>query len=155
MTNRHRGGCQCALIAFRSPCARKLIVVQPPEDAIETGTATIWLEDGIIFERFKGAPATSESTTKVFDVIRDLCEGSPRPFLLDARIWWGGAQEAWGTAVKELTSTFSAVAMLVEPEVAAKIGPFPDSINRLLIPFQVFTDEAEALAFVRSFLPSE
>jgi len=129
--------------------------MEPPDDAIEVTQGTVWVEDGIIIARTKGVPGTSETVNEAFDVFRDLAGGVPAPMLFDARNWPGDHFAAWGSAVGNLQSALSAIAMLREPESPVEVGPFPELIDRLLIPFQVFTTEAEALEFLREFLPSE
>jgi len=42
------------------------------------------------------------------------------------------------------------VAMLIDPESPPTLGSYPETIDRLLIPFRVFTEEAEAVAFLRT-----
>ena len=129
--------------------------MKPPADAIETSHALIWAEDGIVFSVSRGVRATDETIEENFVIYRDLTQDSRRPLLLDARKWWGGSPDAWGAAIANMESTFAAVAMLVEPETAATVGAFPAVITRLVIPFQVFTDEAEALLFLHGYLPNE
>jgi len=120
-----------------------------PEKAIETNTETIWLDDGIVIAKLTGEPTTSATVERAFAVYRDLTKGSPRPLLLDARNWPGADAASWETAIRNIQSTLSAIAMLVTPETLLKTGPFPSAINQLMIPVRVFTDEAEALEFLR------
>ena len=127
--------------------------MDPRDDAIETTTAFIWIDDGIIFEQANGVPSTSESVNEVFAAMRATSGGVPRPLLFDARKWPGGDVRGWPTAVTNLASSLTAFAMLIDPGSPVGVGPFPDAINRLLIPFRVFTGEAEALAYLRGFLP--
>jgi hypothetical protein len=58
------------------------------------------------------------------------------------------------TFIDLLPSTVSAGAILVEAAGRADLGGFPEAVNRLMVPFDVFTDEAEAMAFLVRFLPS-
>ena len=129
--------------------------MDPPEDAIEVTQGTVWVEDGIVIARTRGVPGTRETVSEAFDVFRGLAGGVPAPLLFDARKWPGDDPAAWDTAVTNLESAFSAVAMLVDPESSAEVGPFPEVIHRLLIPFRIFTDEAEAMVFLRGYLPDE
>ena len=126
-----------------------------PEDAIKTNTETIWIEDGIVIAKLTGEPTTSATVEEAFAVYRDLTKGSPEPLLLDARNWPGADAASWDTAIKNIDSTLSAIAMLVTPEVLSRTGPFPNAINQLMIPVQVFTEEAEALEFLRGHLQDE
>lgn len=127
--------------------------MDPPDDAIEITQGTIWLQDGILIERTKDVRSTIEMVAETFRVFRDLGEGTRRPFLFDVRNWRGGEFKAWNLAIEQTLSTFSAVAVLVDPDSAAVAGPYPKSVGKLLIPVQFFTNEEEALAFLRGFLP--
>ena len=127
--------------------------MDPPDDAIETITATVWFEDGIIINRAEGVASTPESVAEAFGVYHDLTEGTPHPLLFDARKWPGGDPDAWAAAITKFESTVNAIAMLVGPDSPAYTGTFPPIIDRLLIPFRIFTDEAEALAFLHSYRP--
>ena len=142
-----------ALAFLQGFLPREQPMTEPPEDAVETTTGTVWLKDGIIIERSKGVPTTSETVGEIFGVLRDLSGGVPAPLLWDARKWPGGDVETWTTAFAELKSTLTAVALLVEPESSVGTGPF--FLDRMPAPFQVFTDETEALAFLREFIPDE
>ena len=41
------------------------------------------------------------------------------------------------------------------PESDSSVGTGPFALDRVSTPFQVFTDEAEVLAFLQGFLPGE
>ena len=129
--------------------------MDPPEDAIEVTQGTVWVDDGIIIARANGVPGTPETVSEAFGVFRDLTGGVPAPMLFDARDWPPDGPTVWSTAVANIESAVSAIAMLVDPDSSVEVGPFPEAIARLLIPMRVFTDEAEALAFLRESLPSE
>jgi hypothetical protein len=58
------------------------------------------------------------------------------------------------TFIDLLPGTISAGAILVEAAGRADLGGFPEAVNRLMVPFAVFTDEAEAEAFLTHFLPT-
>ncbi len=126
--------------------------VHPPEDAIETAEGTIWHRDGILIQRTKDVLSSVETVAETFDVFHDLGGGSPRPFLFDIRVWQGATPAAWDMAVRNIESTFTAVALLIDPESPTTAGPIPEVVGRLLVPVGFFTDEEEALAFVRGFL---
>ena len=124
--------------------------MEPPDDAIETTTSVIWIDDGIIRIRsIADAPSTAETVAEMFAVIRELTDGVPMPVLDNVRNWPGADHGAWSTFVSDALSLFSAIAWVVDAESSARLGAFPEVIDRLLVPFRVFTDEAEALAFLR------
>ena len=129
--------------------------VDPPDDAIETAQGTIWLHEGILIERTKAVRSTVEMAEEAFNVYRDLGEGSLRPFLFDIRNFLGSSPKAVILAISRVKSTFSAVAALIDPESASGLRPYLEAIGRLLYPVHFFTDEEEALAWLRGFLPPE
>ena len=134
---------------------RRVVVMDPPDDAVETATSFYWVYDGILYVRNKGIRSTGDTVIDSRTAIRDLMDGAPLPMLNDLRGWPGTDPEGWTTFVQNIASVSSAVAFVVDAESSARLGPWPEAMNRLLIPFQVFTEEAEALAFLQGFLPSE
>jgi len=127
--------------------------MDPPDDAIAITEGIVWLENGVIFVQTNGVSGTRESAIESFGVLRDLLDGELGLLLFDARKWPGGTVAAWTTGLGALKPHFTAVAMLIDPENPP--GPSPMFLDRLPIPFQVFTDEAESLAFLREFPPNE
>ncbi len=119
-----------------------------PKNAMEGAASIVWIEDGIIHVEAKGVPSTRETALEMFDSVQGLLDGTPLPALFDARKWPAGDPEMWVTVIANLTSTFSAIAMLLDPASPADVGEYPAVIDRLLIPFRTFTDEAEAIAFL-------
>lgn len=119
-----------------------------PDNAREGTASVVWLEDGVIHVQAKGVASTKESAVEMFDSVRDLLAGSRKPVLFDARQWPSGNSAMWATVITNLQSTFTAIAMLVDPDSPSEVGEYPAIIDRLLIPFRLFTDEEEALAFL-------
>ncbi len=126
--------------------------MEAPSDAIETIGSLVWMTDGIVVTQAKGVPSTRGSVTELFDAVREVIDGTPRPLLFDARKWPRGDPEAWTTAISNFESTCTAIGMLIDPDSPAEVAGFPDVIDRLLIPFRIFTDEGEAVAFLRTHL---
>jgi len=125
-----------------------------PGDAVETSTSFFWLDDGIVHIQRKETPATAETTAHGIDIIRGLIGEVPRPLLIKSG-WAGGiGLEVWPTALSAVDPLLSAIAVVGEFE-SAELDAFRPIINQLLVPFQVFTDESEALAFLREYLPGE
>ena len=113
---------------------------------------TVWIDDGIIHIQAKGVASTPETMTETFTVVHDLTDGEPRPALFDARTWptWPAVdREVWATFISGALPAFSAAAVIVDPASPPQSVAFPETIDRLMIPFRIFTDEAEALAFLR------
>ncbi len=115
---------------------------------------TVWIDDGIIYMKSKGIPSTSESVIQTLAVIHDLADGSRRPTLFDARNWPKTDGKVWATAMFNLRADISAGAFLVDPDSPIDLGRWPETVDQMVIPTQVFTDEAEALKFLRSVADS-
>ena len=109
----------------------------------------VWLEDEIVHVEAKGVASTRDSAKEMFDSVHGLLDGALKPVLFDARNWPSGDSGMWATVVTNLQATFTAVAMLVDPESPAEVGQYPQIIDRLLIPFRIFTDKTEALTFLK------
>ncbi len=123
--------------------------MEPPADATETTSAILWIEDAIIHVHSKGVPSTHETVTEMLVAIGDHLDGVPRPALLDLREWPEGDPEAWNAMISGSVSVFSAVAAIIDPDAPTALGDFPEALSRLPMPFQVFVNEADALAFLR------
>jgi len=82
-------------------------------------------------------------------VVRELIDGVPIPALIDLREWPEGDSMGWNIFISNVLSLLTAAAFVVSPKSAPQMGAFPEVITRLLIPVEVFTEEAEALAFLR------
>lgn len=126
------------------------------DHAVETANSVIWIDDGIIrLRRQAGTLRSAETVADAFTVIRDLLDGMPPvPALFDLRNRLTSDKEAWTPFVSNAL-LFSAVAFLFDSESLPRIGDWPRLINQMLTPLQLFTDEAEALAFLQGFVPSE
>ena len=123
--------------------------VTAPDNAIEGIATLVWLDDEVVHVEAKGVASTRESAMEMFGTVNDLLGGTPKPVLFDARRWPSGDPEMWATIITNLKTTFTAVAMLIDPESPAEMGEYPSIIDRLLVPFRIFTDETEALTFLK------
>ena len=126
------------------------------EGTIETQATTVSLRGGYLHIVSKGFASTAESVGETIAAASTLSEGAPLPVLFDARQWPGGDTDSWITVIKEMMSAFSVAAILVdEQQVPPNLATHAASVDRLLIPFRVFTDGAEARAFLASYLPGQ
>ena len=116
----------------------------------ETMATTIWFEDGILFVRSKHVTSTIETAVESLAVMAQLVGDEPRPVLWDARDWRGTAPLAWLKLISVVRSLATAVAMVLGPDNAGLAGSFPAAINQLLVPFRLFTDPDEALAYLHA-----
>ena len=124
-----------------------------PNEPIETTTARVWLDGGILFMQSTGAESTYETVQGTLRAFEQLTEGERVPLLADARIWPGGDAEAWTHFIKLASEMFTAVATVIDPENAPEMGGYPDIVDRLIVPFRVFTEMHEAVAFLEQFRP--
>ena len=117
-------------------------------EPVETSAATLWVDENILHIRSKGVVSTRDTVVETFEAVGTLTKGSPLPALCDVRMWASGDSESWLGFISAAPSSFTAVAVLVDPDRPPEMAGYPDAIDRLLMPFRMFTDEAEALAFL-------
>lgn len=80
-----------------------------------------------------------------------MIEGHPLPFLMDIRKARGITREARSMfASAEAATLFAATALLVGSPLSRALGNFFLGLNKPQMPTRLFTDEAEALAWLRS-----
>ncbi|MGH8912995.1 MAG: hypothetical protein ACRDZM_00575 [Acidimicrobiia bacterium] len=118
---------------------------------IETQAATVFADDqGLLYIVSNGTPSTDRTVKETFAAARTLTI-RPMPTLFDARQWPIGGSDFWVTFIDELPSVVSAGAILVDPDDEAALGGFPRAVNRLMVPFEVFTEQDAAVVFLRQF----
>jgi hypothetical protein len=121
-------------------------------DVIATTAASIFVDDdGLLHIVSNGAPSTGRTIKETFTAARTLTH-YPIPTLFDARNWPVGGSDFWVTFIDVLPSVVSAGAILIEPDDVAGLGGFPRAVNRLMVPFEVFTSEEKAIDFLRPFI---
>jgi len=119
---------------------------------------TFWLaEDGIV--RAVAPPGAEDTLAKARASLVQIgmaCGGTPRPVLVDIRWIKSATLEArrfWSSDA--LRGVVSAVALVVASPVSRVMGNFYIGINHMHVPTRMFTDEAEALAWLKDFLPPD
>ena len=118
-----------------------------------TTTARVWLDDdGIVHYVSIGVSSTADTVMEGLTAVGQLTDGKPSPILFDSRGWPSGDPASWVQYINMIEMVCSAAAVVVDAESASALGAFPARIDELVIPFQVFYDEDEALEFVRSYL---
>ncbi|HEY4606870.1 MAG TPA: hypothetical protein VIH55_04400 [Acidimicrobiia bacterium] len=123
-------------------------------EAIESTAASVFMDDrGLLHIVSNGTPSTKTTVRETFGAARTLTE-HPVPTLFDARRWPVGGSDFWVAFIDVLPSVVSAGAILIEPDEVAGLGGFPRAVNRLMVPFEVFTEEDEAIAFLVPFIRS-
>jgi len=116
----------------------------------ETASARIWRdEDGIVHYVSRGVASTAQSVDENMQHVRNISDGRRVPILFDARDWPRGDPSSWARFISIVESVCLAAAVLVNPTSEKALGRFPDLIDDLVVPFRVFKDEDEALAFLR------
>lgn len=125
------------------------------EAPVEVRSQSIWRDgDGIIRAKVKpGIEIGLEDAREAVRAIAGLCEGIQRPVLVDmsalramdraARLYFAGPETA---------QVESAAALIVSSPLARAIGNFFMGLNKPLFPTRLFTSEAEALAWLKTFL---
>jgi hypothetical protein len=117
-------------------------------------TTRHWLdEDGTVRGKvLPGANYRIEEAIRSIEIIENLGGGRPRGLLMDitemrsmsreARAYFGEPSRA---------RAVYAVALIVNSLLSRSIGNFILGFNRPVVPVRLFTDEAEAIAWLRSF----
>jgi hypothetical protein len=114
-------------------------------------TARIWQDDeGIIHMVALGVESSDDTVGESMELVTDLIAGTPAPIFFDARNWPSGDAHSWARFIAQIESVCSAGAVLVDPENPPRLGKYPSLLDALLIPFRVFTDENEAMAFLHT-----
>lgn len=118
-------------------------------ESIITTAAEIWLDDaGILHVQANGVASTTETVDESFTAMSKLLDGRKARFLFDARKWPSGSAGSWVTFINRIQGVCIAGAILVDPARPAALGPYPDLLSRLLVPFAVFDVEEDAMAFL-------
>jgi hypothetical protein len=125
------------------------------DETIETLATHVTLTGGILHVVSKGVVSTDESVTATIEAATRLAGGRRHPVLFDARIWPGGDPRGWLAVINQMRAVFSAGSMIVDPPMLESLSELFDPLGRLLIPFRVFTNQDEALAFLEPFKGSE
>ena len=124
---------------------------------ITTRTGKQWLgDDGIVRQVvFPGAEQTLADAVEHIRAIAALMPGGRRgPLLVDLRGTAAASREARAYfAGPETAKVVSAVALLVGSPISSVIGNFFLRLNQPRYPTRLFTDEAEALPWLKGFLP--
>jgi hypothetical protein len=118
---------------------------------IETPGTTVSLVGGIIRIRSKGIESTPETLDATFDAVSRLTDREPHPVLADVRSGLSWETATWSTFITRAASAFTAIAVVTNAEGGPDPGPFQDTIEKMLMPFRMFTDEAGALEFLEAF----
>jgi hypothetical protein len=120
-------------------------------DDVTLRCGRFWKQDGILFGLAgEGVTASAEDAREQFEVQRKMLDGHPMPFLMDIRKARGISRQARTMfASEEAAKIFAATALLIGSPLSRALGNFFLGLNKAQMPTRLFTDEAEALAWLR------
>ena len=119
---------------------------------ITTTAASVYVDDqGLLHIVSNGTSSSGETVNETFAAPRTLTE-QPIPTLFDARKWPIGGSDFWVAFIDSLPSVVSDGAIIIDPGAPSALGGFPKAVNRLMVPFEVFTSEEEAVEFLLRFV---
>ena len=116
---------------------------------------TFWLDDAGIIHAVapKGAQDTLQNAQASLAAIRQTAAGIKRPVLVDIRRIKSATIEArkfWSG--EEVPKVVNAVALLINSPVSRVVGNFYLGLNRSLVPTKIFTDEIQAVDWLKPFI---
>lgn len=125
---------------------------------VEMRTGKVWLrEDGILY--FVASPNTEQTAEDALENIRAgalASDGVRRPGLVDMRQIKSIAYDArLAYTGPENAKVLSAVAILIGSPTSRVLGNFFLGVNKMPMPVQLFTSEAQALDWLGQFLPED
>ena len=120
-----------------------------------TRTARIWLDEvGIVRTVvLPNANIVLEDTVRNYEVVKELSQGQRVPMYTDARAVGSASRDVRVYASSDfVVKLVSATAVLVGSPVSRVLGNFFVRLNRPPYPTRLFTDEAEALDWLKQFV---
>src|SRR4051794_4096004 len=110
-----------------------------------------WKQDGILRgESADGVEASRADAEEQLKHQRTMLEGKPLPFLMDIRRARGLSRDARTLfASAEAAEVFAATALLIGSPLTRALGNFFLGLNKPKMETRLFTDEQEALAWLR------
>ncbi|MCB9136495.1 MAG: hypothetical protein H6636_13795 [Anaerolineales bacterium] len=127
-------------------------------ETVITSTGKHWLDEGgVLHAIYFPAPEHTLADARASSVaLMQVAQGKRRPVLVDIREVKSVALEARKYyASEENTQIVSALVLLIESPISRMIGNFFMKLSNLPFPVSLFTDEEEALAWLRAFLKDE
>ena len=112
--------------------------------------------DGIVLaESQPDVEPNAERLNEAEEACRVVRGNVRRPALWDIRRLARPKPEAWMLFVEGAPKNLNAIAVLGGEEHMQLLGSFPEVINSLLFPLRPFTDESDAIDWLRGFTSSE
>ena len=110
-------------------------------------------DDGIVWaESQPGIEPTEQLLQEAEAACRILRRDKMAPALWDIRRLTKPKPDAWLGFIKGAPDNLTAVAVLGDPDHIELLGSFPAIINKLQLPFRLFTDETSALEWLLDFV---
>lgn len=97
-------------------------------------------------------PREQDVMARNLDALAALVAGTPRPVLWDPRAVPRILPGAWAAIIDRVAELVVAAAILVDDETEKWLAGYPETINSLLVPTQMFRSETDALAWLRTFV---
>ena len=122
---------------------------------IKTTAVQITLrDDGILeIERLPEGETTADLVLEQIAAVRQLIGEKRRPLLWNPSGFLMTDPAAWKQWVEEAPDLFVAAAVIHDEEQGEPLSPYW-AVNAMLIPLQVFVDEAEAVEWLSGFVDS-
>lgn len=117
-----------------------------------TKTARLWIDGaGILHVVATGEASTPDTVADTLTVAKEMIGGGRAPIVFDARLWPRADPKAWVVFINMIESVCVAAGVVVGVEAADSFGTYPPLLDGLVIPFRVFSDKDDALAFLRPY----
>ena len=121
-----------------------------PKAFIEDTFASVWIEEDILFVRYKqGVILSGDVAQKVFKCAVELTEGKPYPLLIDMSGVVRMEKEARDFFARERRKIVLKTAFLATTRVSKAICEFYASVNIIKDTTQVFPDVKQAVQYLK------
>ena len=124
-------------------------------DIITTKVAKIWMgEDNIIrIFYFQNVDITLQDAKEILEISMKLNRGKQYPMLIDARQVKSISPKARKyNSGQEASTVYTVAAVLIGSPVSRMIANFVLKFNKPLMPTKLFTDENQAIVWLKGFL---
>ena len=127
--------------------------------SVDTPTTKLYLrDDGVLVALGINPeiPRTTETVDLVMDALAEVAGEERRPVLWDVRNLSAGSLDSVGVFVARVEESVAALGLLIDDgagaELLTRIEAFSPIVDALLVPVQLFREEAEAVAWLQEFV---
>jgi len=118
---------------------------------LENEYATLWIEDGILFCKYKeGSRINIEAAKTIVDMKLSLLNGSKLPCYCDITGLKEADKMARDFIAKRIDSFLTKLALVAGNTVSRIIGDFFIGLDKPKIETKIFTDKQSALEFLKA-----